>query len=49
MASLRFHSSNPDPWIKPRPYSDPSMRYMRFGPIQSAEKPGFFARLLGFG
>jgi hypothetical protein len=49
MASLSYRSSKPDGWVMPRPYNDPSMRYMKHGPIQPMEEPGFFARLFGRG
>ena len=48
MSSLSFRSSRPDNWVQPRPYTDPSQRYMRHGPILPMdEEPGFFARLFG--
>ncbi len=45
MSAMRFNSSNPDPWTKPRPWHDASLRYMKHGPIQPMEgKPrGFLA------
>jgi hypothetical protein len=45
MPSLSYKSSQPDPWVMPRPYRDASLRYMMHGPIQPMEEPGFFARL----
>lgn len=36
-----------DRWSHPRPYTDASMRYQKYGPVQPMERPGFFARLFG--
>ena len=47
MSSLSFHSSRPDRWVKPKPYSDASLRYKQHGKILPMEEPGFFARLFG--
>lgn len=47
MPSLSFHSSRPDRWVKPKPYSDASLRYQQHGKILPMEQPGFFARLFG--
>ncbi len=49
MASVSFRSSRPDSWVAPRPYSDPSARFMKYGAIQPMDRPGFWARLLGTG
>jgi hypothetical protein len=45
MSSLSYRSSQPDPWVMPRPHRDASLRYMIHGPIQPMEQPGFLARL----
>ena len=45
MSSLSFHSSRPDGWVKPKAYSDASLRYKHHGKILPMEQPGFFARL----
>ena len=42
-----YHSSRPDAWTTPRPYTDASLRYMAYGPIQPMEEPSFLQRLLG--
>jgi hypothetical protein len=48
MSSMSFRSSNPDAWTRPRPHSDPSLRLMKHGKIQSMDPaPGFLARLFG--
>ena len=47
MSILSFHSSSPDRWVKPKPYSDSSLRYQMHGKIQPMEEPGFLARLFG--
>ena len=47
MATRCFRGSKPDPWIVPRPSSDPSARLRAYGPIRPmAADPGFFRRLL---
>ncbi len=47
MSRYSFHSSRPDAWISPRPYSDASLRRMKYGRIQPMhEDRGFLARLL---
>ena len=48
MSSLVYRSSRPDQWAQPRPYRDASLRFKQHGAILPMEKPGFFARLLGF-
>ncbi len=48
MASTTFRSSRPDAWVKPRAYSDPSLRRMQYGQLQPMEHPGFFSRLFGW-
>lgn len=45
MSTYTVRSSRPDPWMQPRPHSDPSLRLRKYGRIQPMEKPGFFARL----
>ncbi|QQN73263.1 hypothetical protein [Croceicoccus sp. YJ47] len=40
-----FRSSAPDKWTQPRPFSDPSLRFAKFGAIQPMEEPGFWERL----
>lgn len=47
MSSLSFRSSRPDGWIKPKSYSDASLRYQTHGKILPMEEPGFFARMFG--
>ncbi|WP_170304752.1 hypothetical protein [Croceicoccus estronivorus] len=47
MSSLIFRSSRPDTWTMPRPYSDPSLRYRKHGPVQPMTSPTFWERLLG--
>ena len=49
MSSLSFHSSRPDQWVQPKPYSDSSLRYQMHGKILPMEQyePGFLARLFG--
>jgi hypothetical protein len=47
MASARYHSSSPDPWVRPRPAADASSRLYKHGPIQPMDDkgPGFLRRL----
>lgn len=47
MSSMSFHSSRPDRWTQPKPYSDSSLRMRTHGPILPMEEPGFLARLFG--
>jgi hypothetical protein len=47
MSSLSYRSSRPDTWTQPRAHRDPSIRYMKHGPIQPMEQPGFLQRLFG--
>ncbi len=49
MSSLSFHSSPPDRWVQPKPYSDSSLRYRTHGRILPMEedRPGFLARFFG--
>ncbi len=47
MSSTTFRSSRPDRWTSPRPYTDASMRYMAYGPIQPMHKASFLERLFG--
>jgi hypothetical protein len=48
MAGLSYHSSAPDRWTKPRPYSDASLRRHKYGRIRPMEEPGMLSRLFGF-
>jgi hypothetical protein len=46
MSSLTFRSSRPDSWTAPRPYSDPNLRMLKYGPIRPMDEDrGFFRRL----
>lgn len=47
MSVYTVRSSRPDPWIQPRPYSDPSSRLRKHGRILPMERPGLLARLFG--
>ena len=47
MSSLSYRSSRPDGWVKPKAYSDASLRYKHHGKILPMEEPGFLARLFG--
>ena len=43
-----FRNSRPDTWSMPRPYSDPSLRFLKHGKIlPMEERVGIFERLLG--
>jgi hypothetical protein len=43
-----YISSRPCQWILPRPYQDPSLRLMKYGPIEPMEQPpSVFERLFG--
>jgi hypothetical protein len=47
MSGLSFRTSRPDTWVQPRPHSDPSIRFRKYGAIRPMEEPGLFARLFG--
>jgi len=38
MIPRSFRSSRPDRWSAPRPHTDPSQRYMKYGPIQPMDE-----------
>ena len=43
-----FRSSRPDNWSTPRPYSDPSLRFLKYGKIVPMDdRVGFLGWLLG--
>lgn len=42
-----FHSSRPDGWSSPRPYSDATFRKMAHGKIMPMHEPTFLERLFG--
>ncbi|MEE4154598.1 MAG: hypothetical protein V2I27_10605 [Erythrobacter sp.] len=45
MTAVPIHSSQPDRWSSPRPYSDASIRLLKHGRVRPMEEPGFFERL----
>lgn len=47
MSYERFTTSRPDAWNEPRPFSDPTIRRMKHGPIVPMQEPSWFARLIG--
>lgn len=47
MSTARFYKSAPDNWTAPRPFSDASVRMMKYGRIRPMEEPGFFERWFG--
>ncbi|MEE4537045.1 MAG: hypothetical protein V2J51_00945 [Erythrobacter sp.] len=47
MSHMRFHTSRPDSWTAPRPFSDATMRRRKHGPILPLEQPSLLERLLG--
>jgi hypothetical protein len=38
MSLTSFRSSRPDSWNNPRPHTDPSQRYMKYGPIRPMDE-----------
>ena len=43
-----FRNSRPDTWSTPRPYSDPSLRFLKHGKIFPMEdRIGLFGRVFG--
>ena len=47
MHTPSFRSSSPDRWTQPRPFSDPSLRFAKFGALRPMEQPSFWQRLIG--
>ena len=47
MTAMRYHASQPDNWITPRPHSDANRRYLVHGPIRPMREPSFLERLFG--
>ena len=46
MFTPSYRSSSPDRWTHPRPYTDASQRYAKFGALQPMDRPGFWQRLI---
>ena len=46
MFTPSYRSSSPDRWTMPRPFSDASQRFAKFGALQPMEAPGFWERLI---
>lgn len=42
----RYNGSRPDNWTSPRPYTDASIRQLKYGRIHPMERPGFFEKLV---
>jgi hypothetical protein len=38
MIPTSYRSSRADTWSRPRPYSDPNLRYLRYGPIRPMDE-----------
>ena len=47
MTSYPIHRSRPAPWTSPRPYSDPCLRALAYGPVRPMHEPAWWERLLG--
>ncbi|MEO1729344.1 MAG: hypothetical protein AAFR64_01240 [Pseudomonadota bacterium] len=47
MTHYSITSSRPDQWTSPRPYTDPSMRALAYGPVRSMHEPRWWEKLLG--
>lgn len=47
MSYERFHSSRPDTWVAPRPFSDETTRRFKHGAILPMQEPTWLERLLG--
>lgn len=47
MSHYRYTSSRPHHWISPRPYSDPCLRALAYGPVRPLREPTLLERLLG--
>ncbi|BDI60230.1 hypothetical protein [Qipengyuania nanhaisediminis] len=48
MTSAPIHSSGHDTWSNPRPFSDATLRRIKYGAIRPMEEPGLFERWFGF-
>lgn len=46
MTRHSIRSSRPDHWTSPRPYSDPSLRALAYGPIRPMHEPGWWERAI---
>lgn len=49
MTPYPIHRSPPDQWTSPRPYSDPCLRALAYGPVRPMHEPTWWERLLGRG
>lgn len=38
MSATSYSSSRPDRWTVPRPHTDPSQRYMKYGPVRPMDE-----------
>lgn len=47
MSSHFVRSSTPDRWSSPRPYTDASLRQMKYGRVRPMEEPSLLARWFG--
>ncbi len=47
MASRIFTSSRNDAWSNPRPYTDASLRFAKYGRVLPMEEPSLLERLFG--
>ncbi|MEO0461764.1 MAG: hypothetical protein AAF127_01440 [Pseudomonadota bacterium] len=47
MTTATIVTSKPDQWNCPRPYTDASLRYRKYGPTYPMEEPSLIERLFG--
>ncbi len=49
MSTPTFRTSRPNAWVRPRAYTDATLRQNHYGPLQpmADDRPGFWRRLLG--
>ncbi|QNE04644.1 hypothetical protein [Croceicoccus marinus] len=45
MYTPSYRTSSPDRWTLPRPYSDASQRFMKFGAVQPMHEPTLWQKL----
>lgn len=47
MTPYPIRTSRADHWTNPRPYSDPALRALAYGPVRPMVEPSWWERLLG--
>jgi hypothetical protein len=47
MTAVRIHTSAPDSWTNPRPYTDATIRRVKHGPVRPMREPTWLKRVFG--